>query len=504
MRRKVFIGGLLALGLAVSACTSTTPGAGPSSGSDASETPNEEFDDAEETGELRAGAEEAEEEAEQTSERVEAFEQAKAAGDFASRSFLTGPAPAGWYDVRTLDARSDDWEPAVAADPREPFVYVMTTRYGVEKGCTTHCQLPYLPLTISKDGGATWEPSVPICSCRDSHGQYDPTIEVVPETGDVYTAYLTADRKGAFSTVFQRSTNHGQSWSAPVRVYGRVGWTDKPEITMSSDGKHVYVAWNGPQGGDPYVGVSHDYGKTWTQTKLLTSKSYYYAYDGTVLPNGTVVFSQSALVYGGVGQEFDRSVQHVVFISRDKGKTWKRVLVDEVERGESCTAEGCYEDYYLGQASVANDRKGDLYFAYEGAVTDGAPQQVYVRVSTDAGRTWGARTALSVEGENATGPRIDTAGSGDVRIWYDQTANGDHDAWNVWYRSSSDGGKTWSRPLRLSTASQGAGYLSADGFAEVYGDYGEIAVTSEGNTVAVWGAGFDYIGPGNTWVAVQK
>jgi hypothetical protein len=41
------------------------------------------------------------------------------------------------------------------------------------------------------------------------------------------------------------------------------------------------------------------------------------------------------------------------------------------------------------------------------------------------------------------------------------------------------------------------------GFAEIYGEYGEVAITSSGKTVAVWGEGFSWIGPGNTWFIIQ-
>src|SRR2546430_1258507 len=86
-----------------------------------------------------------------------------------------------------------------------------------------------------------------------------------PDTGDVYAVFLNADKADAFSTAFMRSTDHGKTWTDPVHVYGNVGWTDKPEVTMSAGGKDVYVSWNGPTGGDLWMGVSHDYGKTWTQ-----------------------------------------------------------------------------------------------------------------------------------------------------------------------------------------------------------------------------------------------
>ena len=55
----------------------------------------------------------------------------------------------------------------------------------------------------------------------------------------------------------------------------------------------------------------------------------------------------------------------------------------------------------------------------------------------------------------------------------------------------------------MSDATSGAGYKDANGFDEVYGDYGEIAVTNAGKTVAVWGEGFSWTGPGNVWVNAQ-
>jgi hypothetical protein len=80
-----------------------------------------------------------------------------------------------------------------------------------------------------------------------------------------------------------------------------------------------------------------------------------------------------------------------------------------------------------------------------------------------------------------------------------QTAGLDVDAWNVWYRRSTDGGLTWSAAVRLSDATGGAAYKTAAGFLEVYGDYGEIAITSAGKTIAIWGEGMSYTGPGGAW-----
>jgi BNR repeat-like domain len=453
----------------------------------------------------RAGEEEGQDEQNLTADRLDAFNQAKSNGTFTGRvAATTDPAP-GWVGSRLLNPATDDWEPAVATDPRAPFVYLLTTRYGQPKTCSSHCPTPYIVLTTSSDGGRTWSAQRPLCVCRGSGAQYDPTIEVVRNTGVVYSAFLNADRAGGFSTVFIKSTDHGRTWSAPVHVYGHVAWTDKPEVTMSASGKDVYVSWNGPQGGDVYVGQSHDYGATWTQQKLSDSKRYYYAYDGRVLADGTVVFSESSIVYSG-STRVTGAVWHHAIISRNRGATWHNVIVAKVPDGEDCVAAGCGPDFYIGQTSVVSDSAGHLVFAFEGPTVNQGPQRVYVSTSRDEGRTWSAPKPLSVSGENATQPRLASSGSGDVRIWYMQTANHDDpDAWNVWYRSSLNGGATWSPPIKIDDAPPGAaGYVNADGFDEIYGDYGEIAVTNTGKTVATWGEGFSYTGPGGTWFNIQR
>jgi hypothetical protein len=450
------------------------------------------------------GAEEVQEESEVTAERLAAFQEARAARTFGGAAAPSDPAQ-GWAGSTVVNPNVDDWEPAVAADPTSPYVYVLTTRYGQPKTCPSHCPTPYITLTISSDGGATWGPQVPLCVCLGSGAQYDPVIEVVPTTGDVYAGFLNADRAGGFSTVFTKSSTHGQTWTDPVHVYGSVAWTDKDELTIGPTGQDIYFSWNGPTGGDLWVGQSHDYGATWTQTKVVDSKRYFYAYDGRVLPDGTVVFSESSVTYTDPGQAAAGDVWHHAIISRDGGGTWQNVIVDKVPLGEACVADGCSNDFYVGQTSVSTDANGRLVFAYEGPAVTAGPQRIYVRTSADEGRTWSARTALSMRGENATGPRLAATGSGDVRIWYMQTAKRDDpDAWNVWYRSSSDGGASWSSAIKLDDAPAGAaGYINANGFDEIYGDYGEIAITNTGKTVAVWGEGFSWTGPGGVWVNRQ-
>ena len=43
----------------------------------------------------------------------------------------------------------------MAADPKAPYLYLLTTRFGQPKTCSSHCPTPYIVLATSTNGGAT-------------------------------------------------------------------------------------------------------------------------------------------------------------------------------------------------------------------------------------------------------------------------------------------------------------------------------------------------------------
>jgi hypothetical protein len=325
--------------------------------------------------------EEAEEQRETTELRLEALAKARTRG-IAGKTGRIDRAPApGWVGQQLMDPLGDDWEPAVAVDPNAPYIYLLTTRYGAPKPCPGNCPVPHIAIEISIDNGQTWSEGRPLCACKGS-GQFDPIIEVVPATGHVYALWMNG-----FNVVFQKSADHGATWSAPVSTWGQVSWNDKPVLATSDDGRDIYVSWNGPTGGDPWVAQSHDFGQTWTQTKLVNSGRYFFAFDAEVLPDGTVIFSESSFDYSGPAGAAVGQVIHHAFVSRDRGATWQNQVIDSVELGEPCESEGCYADFYAGHSGVSADADGDLVYIYDGASVPGGPQRTYVRRSTDEAAT---------------------------------------------------------------------------------------------------------------------
>jgi hypothetical protein len=447
---------------------------------------------------------EAEEHDEQVEEHHEAFEKAVREGK-AGKPFVVNAAPAaGWAGEQLVEAAADDWEPAIAADPNvssASYVYLLTTRYGTTKPCPGNCPDPWIALEISADGGATWTDGKPLCACKGG-GQFDPIIEVVPRTGEVYALFMIG-----FNVWFSKSADHAATWSAPVQTWGNVSWNDKPILAVSDDGREVYASFNGPTGGDPWIARSGDAGATWTQVKITDSSRYVYAFDGDVAPDGTVYFAESSLLYGNAGKKgpLEPGVEEHVFISRDHGATWIDKLVATGQPGLACVAAGCAPDFYTGHAVISADANGALVFLYDAATTFGGKQSIYATRSTNRGSSWSTPVVISTAGEESTTPMIESRGSGDVRVAWAQTSGGGNvDAWNTWYRSSADGGATWSTPVRISDGTSGAPYKTAAGYAEVYGDYGEMAITSAGKAIATWGEGISYTGPGGVWVNRER
>jgi hypothetical protein len=401
----------------------------------------------------------------------------------------------GWSGEQLLGSvKNDDWEPAVAADPVHPYVYILTTRYGGQKACSA-CPDPALVLRVSKNGGQRFGPDQFLCVCPGVTGQNDPQIEVATD-GTVYAAWLNDYVPGV---VFSKSSDHGNSWTPPLTLKtAAIAFGDKPALAISPTGREVYVAWNSS---DSYISVSHDFGASFgPPIKTNTDSRYWFAYAGAVAPNGTVTFSETNYTQASLGP-----VRVDAIRSTDGGQHWRTVLIDTVAQQPPCVSAGCPIDFYGPSDPMAMDATGGLVVMYQGASVPSGPQRVYVRSSSNGGLTWSKRTDIDGGplGTNAAFGGAAGTSQGDVRLWYQDDRNGAA-GWNTWFRSSTDGGLTWSPEARLSNRSTGAPYKTAAGYAQPYGDYGEVAITNTGATIAVWGEGTSYAGPGGTWYDVTS
>ncbi len=132
-------------------------------------------------------------------------------------------------------------------------------------------------------------------------------------------------------------------------------------------------------------------------------------------------------------------------------------------------------------------------------------RQTFYSTSHDHGNTWTAKADVSlapmVPAVDHAFPSVAAAAAGDIRIaWMDQR-NAQH--WNVYYRTSTDGGSHWSAETVLSTFVSGVSYIFPDGFRFPFGDYFDMDIDNQSHTQTAWGEGFNWLTPGNVWYTRQ-
>jgi len=402
----------------------------------------------------------------------------------------------GWDGERPFGA-GNDWEPDIAADPNSSYVYVITTRFGKDARACDDCPLPAFVYRVSNDNGATWGPEQYLCRCEGVDWQYDPQL-VVSDDGTVYATILSSD----WHTYLTKSSNHGQTWTTPVDVAPSQKWTDHGGLTVSPDGQDVYVAFNQA---DSYVVASHDGGATWGDPVRTNPTSavaqYYYHYQGSVMPDGTVNIPATSVNNENYATHL---VRYYDLRSTDGGATWQQVWLDTFKEQPYCVKHRCRKDHLAGMIHLSADGSTNLVAAYAGTRIAQHGQMIYTSTSTDGGATWFGSKRVSPEFVGtrrviASFPQIAGTGSCDFRLWWmDDRKN--IDSWNTWFTRSTDCGATWGAQVRISDAASGAGYKHPAGYFADYGDYGGISIMSDGRTIATWGEAYSYWGPGGTWV----
>jgi hypothetical protein len=404
-------------------------------------------------------------------------------------------AVSGFTPQRRLGYHTgDQWEPAIAADARG-HIYVLYPQYGAVPDCPT-CTAPSIALIVSSDNGASWLPSRALLPFPT--GQFDPQIVVDPvDRQTVYASWMQNDKR---DIVVARSFDFGRTWSFSWAERGRED-SDKPVLTVR--GADVYVGFNHEE--RFFVAGSHDAGQTFgmVQVNANAESGSSLAGGATIDPAGNVYFGWTAYAR----HEMPTSpVSVYVSRSADGGRTWNTSLLDVSSAPPDCAAQSCETGFLGAQIALASDAAGALYALWNAGAVNGGPERMYFSSSTTAGASWSERTAVSrgAPWVEHSFPAIAAGASGDVRIaWMDtrasETVRPHRPLWNTYYRSSTNGGATWSAESQLSGPMQGYDYITAGGFRFPFGDYFSLAIDGDGTTHAVWGEGRDYRSPGSIW-----
>ena len=390
----------------------------------------------------------------------------------------------------------DQWEPATAADARG-HVYVLYPQYGPVPDCPA-CKAPSMVLLVSNDNGISWQPSRVMLPFPT--GQFDPQIVVDPsDRQTVYASWLENNKR---DIIVARSLDFGRTWTFAVAEQGQEE-ADKPVLAVR--GADVYVGFNREE--EFFIAASHDFGQTFSRVSVNPNAEAGWSLAGgaTVDPSGNVYFGWTAYARRELPT---RPVSVNVSRSADGGRTWNTVLLDVSSAPPDCEEESCGTGFLGAQIALASDAAGAIYSLWNAGSAGGGPERIYFSSSTAAGVTWTARASVSTAGTGVEHcfPAIVAGAAGDVRIaWMDaraaETGHPKRHLWNTFYRSSTNGGATWSAETRLSGPARGYDYILDEGFRFPFGDYFGLAIDSDGATHAVWGEGRDYKSPGSIWYA---
>ena len=273
----------------------------------------------------------------------------------------------------------------------------------------------------SVDGGLHFQKAITL---PDSSNSDDPALAVAPN-GTVYVSYLRYGVHHAYPVV-AASFDHGRSFrQVSTLVPAKKGnWGDRDFIAAGPHGT-VYVTWDygpsindvklvcSPVGSCAYKAVdatavvqkSTDYGKTWGP--ITTMQPGFPAgggYDASVLvqPGGKV----DALIWGHHLNPTTFAVRrgHEFFTSSaDGGTTWSK-LTEVGRRAGSIGIPTWWIDGDLGR-----DQAGNLYATWDTQTARG--DIGWLSSSTDGGRTWSAPLRVTSDHDTAT-HIVEVAGAG--------------------------------------------------------------------------------------------
>jgi hypothetical protein len=295
-------------------------------------------------------------------------------------------------------------------------------------------------------------------------------LAVDPATGNIYAAWSDFHGSGCNEILFSRSTDHGATFSAPLKISSGICGNQGPSIVIGPAGQ-VYIGWQANTGGalekapgavDGAAFVSSaDFGQTFSKARIAVSYAPFTS--GQFSGNG----------------------------ARDCG-----------DAPFNCPTGFTFPRFDLaGPYLAADNAHGTVVMAFQVAQPSGQGQIEFV-FSANGGSSWSAPALLA---PSSTGhqffPWLVASGGRVSAIWYDSrndpnyaptrapcnSASGHTSAClNVRYAESADGGKTWGSSIQVTDTPTNLNYEQFGGrLVPFFGDY--ITVAAQGDTIgAVW------------------
>ena len=360
----------------------------------------------------------------------------------------------------------------------------------------------------STDHGYTWTdgsaPSLaPYTDCGPGSGQplNFRTTMAEGSDGTLFLAYAAENPQanGPRNVLLARSTDRANNWTVtaidtpPQPAAGSSPEQDfEPHVAVDpSNPKHVVVVWRHSiegSGTRPYMATSTDGGSTFSAPAMMFDHPMGFDPPYPVIVNGTLAVSWHEPSSLPSSSQFSSSDKMMFSTSTDGGKTWTDTQV----------ATGIDADTPLLKYDTTRNQY-DMYWNYNGSPDPNASVadlDIFFSWSSN-GKNWSTPVRVNDDPRN-TGrdqwfPELSITSSGRTdMVWYDERndpfplpgAGNVGNRQDVYFSSSSDGGRTWSANVRLNdvTINRSIGTWTNQYYIVVPPAF----VAQDGGDIAVW------------------
>ena len=286
---------------------------------------------------------------------------------------------------------------------------------------------------VSFDGGTTWQP-VPIPGfSKTTGGNYtrisDPWASFAPN-GDLYVCGLEIDPSvTGVGVIVNKSVNGGLTWQGAISINDDTGtglFDDKCAVTADpTDARYAYVVWDRISGGQQPTLFSRttNGGQKWSAPVTIGGNRSTLGNQIVVRPDGTLIN-----FYTGVSGSGSLNIVY----SKDKGVTWlpagsqiKIADFRSIATTDPDTSQGIRAADSLGAIAV-DPHNGNLYVVWEDArFSSSAYNEIAFSQSTDGGLTWSAPikinktpTVATTKNRQAWNPAVHVADDGTISVSY--------------------------------------------------------------------------------------
>ena len=334
-----------------------------------------------------------------------------------------------------------------------------------------------LGAAYSMDGGGTWtRVTIPTSRCTggnagngaDFERATDPWVTFGPDgTAWQIAVAFNSEANGDNAVLVNRSTDGGRTWSAPValRRDGAQAFNDKESITADpTDPRYVYATWDRLSGnnGPTWFARTREAGATWEAARNIYdpgATAQTINNQIVVLPDGALVLFFTELATTGAANPRLRIMRSI-----DKGASWEAPITIADHRSigtvDPDTGTGIRDGATLG--SIAAGRNGTLVAAWQDSrFARGSHDDIAFSRSTDGGLTWSA--PLRINGDPSASAFLPAATIRDDGVigitYFDFRSNTAEPGtlWTTYWLATSTDGTAWTEtaiapPFNYATA----------------------------------------------------